>query len=568
MVAAMREIGPVRLLLGNSREEVEAAKPYIGIARTQLGLAKNLMKLGGLSSYAMARRLEDGTVIIVQSVMGQDTIRIVPVVPAPQVRKVVPSADMAPTTPAVETELEVSTFVVGGFWRDAGGNDMPCYWTVKTRGRSSTRVRTDLPHLGYGGSVGAMSADGTRFVGSVYLDNVDYFTKVCWWENGVLTLGVQGGLLDADAYGNNMAIRYEGALTPSGNSLPRKYTATGGGLTRQPYPNPTLDIYLTDDYLGNYEYPPPEPPGTFRDSFHQRAALNMIDQGDEYAFLHMREDAPPATAPGTNTGLTDEDTMDTVPEWDDDWGTYIGSKELDPELDGGYAETFTAEVRIVDVVGFPSQVELDVQLNAPGVLHTLSKSIEPRNIDLSCISPDGGTLGGSVPIILANWAPNDGQRPAVWVNGTLTVLPFTGTIRAVTDNSVYVLADQGAFPTTTIARVGPAGTTNIATAQFANGVAITNDGRIAHGYTITTGPTNYHPLRWTEGVGTEYLDLPGGLGALLAGASADGSCATGWSHVAGDSALRRATLWDGLKAYEFDVASSFVSFGQCIRRVP
>jgi hypothetical protein len=74
----MREFGPVRFLLGNSREEAEAAKPYMGIARTQLGITKNLMNLGGLQQYARVITLPDGTVIRCQSVMGQDFVAITP----------------------------------------------------------------------------------------------------------------------------------------------------------------------------------------------------------------------------------------------------------------------------------------------------------------------------------------------------------------------------------------------------------------------------------------------------------------------------------------------------------
>lgn len=81
----MREFGPVRFLLGQSPAEIEAAKPYMGIARTQLGITKNLMNLGGLQQLGRAVTLQDGTVIRCQSVMGQDFIAITPPtrVPAP-----------------------------------------------------------------------------------------------------------------------------------------------------------------------------------------------------------------------------------------------------------------------------------------------------------------------------------------------------------------------------------------------------------------------------------------------------------------------------------------------------
>lgn len=78
----MREFGPVRFILG---EDPEAAKPYIGIARMQLGITKNLMNLGGLRQGSRIVTLADGTVIRSQSVFGQDTVTISPViVEAPQ----------------------------------------------------------------------------------------------------------------------------------------------------------------------------------------------------------------------------------------------------------------------------------------------------------------------------------------------------------------------------------------------------------------------------------------------------------------------------------------------------
>ena len=72
----MREIGVVRWRLGDTREEVEAAKPYLGQARLQLGILKNLMAMGGQQQGARAVTLPDGTVIRSQSVMGQDIVSI------------------------------------------------------------------------------------------------------------------------------------------------------------------------------------------------------------------------------------------------------------------------------------------------------------------------------------------------------------------------------------------------------------------------------------------------------------------------------------------------------------
>jgi len=54
----------------------EAAAPYLGIARTQLGILKNLMSFQDLKQLSRTVELSDGTRIFVSSIFGQDTIRI------------------------------------------------------------------------------------------------------------------------------------------------------------------------------------------------------------------------------------------------------------------------------------------------------------------------------------------------------------------------------------------------------------------------------------------------------------------------------------------------------------
>lgn len=54
----------------------DAATPYLGIARTQLGILKNLMSFQELKQLSRTVELSDGTRIFVQSIFGQDTIRI------------------------------------------------------------------------------------------------------------------------------------------------------------------------------------------------------------------------------------------------------------------------------------------------------------------------------------------------------------------------------------------------------------------------------------------------------------------------------------------------------------
>ena len=69
----MREIGVIRKQFSGN---VESAKTYVGEARVQLGILKNLMERGGLQQLTRKTVLPDGTVIICSSVQGQDTISI------------------------------------------------------------------------------------------------------------------------------------------------------------------------------------------------------------------------------------------------------------------------------------------------------------------------------------------------------------------------------------------------------------------------------------------------------------------------------------------------------------
>ncbi len=93
---------------------------YEGVARTQLGILKNLMSFNNLQQLCRTVVLPDGTEIFVQSVYGQDTIRITP-----------PSATIeAPgEIPQTMELLLPSTIIVG-----ASGNGgeppvfYPCMW--------------------------------------------------------------------------------------------------------------------------------------------------------------------------------------------------------------------------------------------------------------------------------------------------------------------------------------------------------------------------------------------------------------------------------------------------------
>lgn len=69
----MREFREIRRGLGDN---ADAAAPYLGVARTQLGILKSRMAHGGLAQLTRTVQLEDGTSITVSSRMGQDSVRI------------------------------------------------------------------------------------------------------------------------------------------------------------------------------------------------------------------------------------------------------------------------------------------------------------------------------------------------------------------------------------------------------------------------------------------------------------------------------------------------------------
>lgn len=99
----MRETGPAFKVFANEQLGLEGqddTKPYIGPARTLLGILKNQMRLGGLSQGRMVRDFPDGTRVIVDSRFGIDKFTIVApepvVVAAPEETPPVPSPPVDP----------------------------------------------------------------------------------------------------------------------------------------------------------------------------------------------------------------------------------------------------------------------------------------------------------------------------------------------------------------------------------------------------------------------------------------------------------------------------------------
>lgn len=97
----MRETGVVRKELNG-----DEAAPYIGAARTMLGIVKNQLSFNGLAQGKGTRTFPDGTIIEVTSIYGQDKITITrpaPVVNAPVVEEI---ALPAPQVPEYEPVLQ------------------------------------------------------------------------------------------------------------------------------------------------------------------------------------------------------------------------------------------------------------------------------------------------------------------------------------------------------------------------------------------------------------------------------------------------------------------------------
>ncbi len=118
---AARETGVVRQRLDG---DTAAAQRLNSIARTQLGILKELMAFGGLQQLSRTVRLGDGTEIFVQSVFGQDTMRITPPVTAVEV------------SGAEEAITQQTAYVyVAGFGYDAAKAGYRAYrWKVSVTG--------------------------------------------------------------------------------------------------------------------------------------------------------------------------------------------------------------------------------------------------------------------------------------------------------------------------------------------------------------------------------------------------------------------------------------------------
>ena len=196
----MRETGVVRKELSG-----EEAAPYIGIARTMLGVVKNQLSFNGLAQGKGTKVFPDGTIIVAQSVFGQDKITITRPVIAPvtlPVEEFVPPTPQLPEYAPVEAPWEESVTAGGlagcGYYYivDPAGpgspsiQQQPYRWTPR-------EGRVLLPLLpGYtAATTSAISGNGRIIVGraSSYGGTP---VGTYWDANGVhqLPAGVTGGI--------------------------------------------------------------------------------------------------------------------------------------------------------------------------------------------------------------------------------------------------------------------------------------------------------------------------------------------------------------------------------------
>ncbi|MHB0965272.1 MAG: hypothetical protein ACYC36_02350 [Bellilinea sp.] len=153
---AGREVGVVRKRLSG-----EAAAPYMGIARTQLGILKEAMSFQGLQQLQRTVQLSDGTQIFVSSIFGQDTIRIDTPTPA------------APEEEAVEAVSVMGRrlYVAGERYDLATAQYVVCRWEIEIIAGAAQAKLLDIAGIG-SGLLGytqlSMSTNGDTIVWAQY----------------------------------------------------------------------------------------------------------------------------------------------------------------------------------------------------------------------------------------------------------------------------------------------------------------------------------------------------------------------------------------------------------------
>jgi hypothetical protein len=131
-VAAMREyLSGIHFFFGESPEERAASMQYVGVARTQLGILKNLMQLGASVAHTRVVVLPDGATIRCSSIAGNDIVRITPPVTATESAGAAQQglSETQPTSPGARWFVAgyqvIATFSKPTLWTSAGATLLP-----------------------------------------------------------------------------------------------------------------------------------------------------------------------------------------------------------------------------------------------------------------------------------------------------------------------------------------------------------------------------------------------------------------------------------------------------------
>lgn len=196
------------------------ALPYMGLARTFLGILKNQMQFDGMQQGKWTRTLEDGTVIVVQSTMGTDKISISVPEPAPTEQ---PAAEIETPTPEeiqpvpikepVHIDGVTLTVVCGNSLTPDRAISQPWIWRPG---------QADVTLVDVGGLfafVTAISGNGQVVVGT-YNDTTDV-TRAFRWD-------AQGGFVDLGDLGYTPAEAIATDVSFDGSVIVGSMFGTGG----------------------------------------------------------------------------------------------------------------------------------------------------------------------------------------------------------------------------------------------------------------------------------------------------------------------------------------------------
>lgn len=266
---AARDTGDVRIRLNGDRT---AAQQYIGVARTQLGILKELMGFNNLPQLSRTVRLGNGTVIHCQSVFGQETITITPAVRvvAPveegvgveeEVNKVVDYVGVTMPNPVPYRGVSIGVVnrgapsIVNNVTVDGAGIRHAAWTIYNSAGATASAGEGTLEFIGTGGTYPAVLASypflsgypagslkWVTFTGTATNDGLGNITYSGVWT----TLGYEE-LLAADiAAGTGGVWNY--VMTSDGEVLASEVQTTTGGHTYYS-PDP---IWNGDNYVNMY----------------------------------------------------------------------------------------------------------------------------------------------------------------------------------------------------------------------------------------------------------------------------------------------------------------------------